>query len=343
MLCTKCQIFLFPNRHISEAEIPKAPSEFSCISQLPASDKVFLKDVLPLLKTAHAFTIDRRPDNENVAYGCVYRTKIARYYLFGNYKKQPKGCKASRKPEASSGRYFSSKERKSMEVCDKLPSLSANNDYLQNEFIPLERCSSSEVPGTSSEDATPVQDHHDSGIRKKVEEYNRRLTADPHNEELWLDFVEFQKTAVCQKQEEQRTKDDVETWLTVDRKTLVEIKSAILEKAVETNPSSKALRLALLEMNGTLWDLEKLSQEWKKLVFSFANDAEVWCQYIHFVQSNLSMFTVSRVVGVYAKCLATLDAINKGTMTSHRELPDSVEHLIGIVTFVFLYVDITGI
>lgn len=291
---------------------------------------------MPLLKTAYAFTIDRRPDNENVSYGCIYRTKIARYRPFGSWKNQSKGHKASKKPEASSGRYFSKEERKSVEICDKLPSLCVTNDYPENEFISLQKCSNSEIPGISSGNATAVQDHHDSGIRKKVEEYNQLLSADPHNENLWLDFVEFQKTAMCQKQEEQRTKDDVETWLKVDRKTLVEIKSAILEKAVEKNPSSKALRLAQLEMNGTLWDLEKLSQEWKKLVFSFANDAEVWCKYIHFVQSNLSMFTVSRVVGVYAKCLMTLDAINKGTMTSHRELPNSMEHMIGIVTLYFL-------
>src|SRR6218665_1924565 len=343
MLCTKCKILLFPNRHISEAEILNSSSEFSCISQLPASDKVFLEEVLPLLKTAHAFTIDRRPDIENVPYGCIYRTKIARYYTFGNSKSQSKGRKASRKPEASSGRYFYSKERKGVEICDKLASHCATNDSSQNEFIPLKRCSNSEIPEISSGNTAPVQDLQDSGIRKKVEEYNRLLSADPHNENLWLDFVEFQKTAVCQKQEEQRTKDDVETWLRVDRGTLVEIKSAILEKAVEKNPSSKALRLAQLQLNGTLWDLEKLSQEWKKLVFSFANDAEVWRQYIRFVQSNLSMFTVSRVVGVYAKCLGTLDAINKGTMTSHRELPNSLEHMIGIVASISIYVDFTHI
>lgn len=319
-------------------EVSSDCMQSSAITQLPVNDKVFVNDVLSLIKTPYAFCVDRKPDKDNITYGCIYRPKIARYRLFGNSKTSSKSGKGKNKSEVDGGRYFSSKGRKFTELHEKILMPNTSKEVLSSDYVAL--LEEKSCVNDSSVD-TPVEVLDDKAllIRKKVEEYNRLLNADPHDENLWLEFVDFQKSALCLKRAENRSKDDVEQWLNADRRTLVEIRSAILEKAVEKNPSSKVLRLAQLELMGSTWEVEKLSQEWKKLVFSFASDANVWRHYLGFVKSNFGTFTVSRVAGVYAKCLTTLDSVRCGTMTSHKELPNTVEDMIDIFQDlgVFLY------
>lgn len=109
----------------------------------------------------------------------------------------------------------------------------------------------------------------------------------------------------------------------------LEKKVAILDRAVENNPSCVELKLERLRLCRELWEPAALLKEWKKLVFLHPNSAPLWRKYLLFMQSHFSTFSVSKVNTVYGKCLSTLAAVQDGSMVSHQVLPGTDEHMLG--------------
>lgn len=140
-------------------------------------------------------------------------------------------------------------------------------------------------------------------------------------------------------------------------RAVLEKKLSIAERAVATNPTCIALQLERLRICQELWEPSVLAKEWKKLVglqqcvlwqllmvrlilfvafqvFLHPNSSPLWRQYLLFIQSYFSSFTVSKVNSAYGKCLSTLSAVLDGSMVSHPALPGTEEDMLGKYNFI---------
>ena len=110
---------------------------------------------------------------------------------------------------------------------------------------------------------------------------------------------------------------------------VLEKKLAILERAIESKPSSVDLKLAKLKLCTEFWEATTLLKEWQKLIFLHPNNTALWQKYLLFCQSQFSTFSVSKIQSLYGKCLSTLSAVRDGSIVSHPELPGTEEAMFG--------------
>ncbi|XP_061109952.1 nuclear exosome regulator NRDE2 [Conger conger] len=168
-----------------------------------------------------------------------------------------------------------------------------------------------------------------SQLAVRVEHFNRRLRENPTDTPTWLEFVRFQDELTGGAGSFTGLEGEPDGRRKSLRMTL-EKKVSILERALESNPTSVELKLARLTLCQELWEPATLLKEWKKLVFLHPNDAPLWRRYLLFTQSQFSTFTVSKVNAVYGKCLSTLASVQDGSMLSHPAQPGTEEAMLEI-------------
>ena len=158
-------------------------------------------------------------------------------------------------------------------------------------------------------------------------EYNRSLLHEPHNVELWMEFIALQ--------------DQLGGWGQADhdkvgkvKRAVLERKVAIFERALESNPTSVELLTGYMELVREFWETEKIVRKWKDIVFHQPHKAQLWLNYIHFCQTSFFSFTVTSQLALYRKCISTLVSILSGSLQSHKPEPDTLDQLLHIV---FLY------
>ncbi|XP_011172062.2 nuclear exosome regulator NRDE2 [Solenopsis invicta] len=131
----------------------------------------------------------------------------------------------------------------------------------------------------------------------KTQEYNERLAENPHNIELWLQYINFQDTLICY-QRHQFTKD-------LQRSTVLK-KLSIVEKALEKNADSKELLKLKLRFMTELTPSDELSNQLEILVNKDSGNIVLWQHFIMVTQASLAMCTVPRVLDLYSKCFCVL-------------------------------------
>ncbi|XP_054828308.1 nuclear exosome regulator NRDE2 isoform X2 [Eublepharis macularius] len=331
-----------------------------------ASSSVWLDDIQGL--TAEVFRTDKKPDPENWQYKSLYRGNIARYKRRGDFclgldqKRQhiiwdnstAEKKRSHKRPE----RYFTKGGLKLLHV-DGVPVGNKNQGSPSHScsWIPVSSLDTDDIPATSSvnplgiydpmttlwlqgkgppehetlkqENPHVISENGNSGLMAKVEEYNKKIREDPTDVKTWMDFVSFQDElmrgpscySVSEGDQEKRKKS---------LKLVLEKKLAILEKAVESNPSNVDLKLARLKLCTEFWEPSAVVKEWQKLVFLHPNNPALWQKYLLFCQSQFSTFLVSKVHSLYGKCLSTLSAVQDGSMVSHPALPGTEEAMLAL-------------
>jgi len=299
------------------------------------SGKVFLQD-LPDLKTVCAYCIDRKPDRNNLACGEIYRTQIARYKHRVRY-----GCLGVESvfpddKSVTAERYFTQGH---VSTADGIP-LHPRKEFVDHRrgfrakpsdttgppFIPLS------VPGSGNitcrqdgDGSTCIEEDHGTlpVCRKRSAELNKLLADNPHDVNSWLELVRCQNSEVGS--------DSLSQGSTPDKvaSAVADIKTAILDRALEKNPASVELKLAQLEVCQGRWEVEKMAAEWKKMVFQHAGDPYVWKQYLSYVRSSFRTFSTSRVTSAYVRAISTLRGARDGTLLSHKAPPLVTTHMIG--------------
>ncbi|KFP81633.1 Protein NRDE2, partial [Apaloderma vittatum] len=167
-----------------------------------------------------------------------------------------------------------------------------------------------------------------SVLMTKVEEYNKKVREDPRDINAWMEFVSFQDELIrgpspyASKGEQEVRRKSL--------KLILEKKLAILERAIESNPSNVDLKLARLKVCTEFWEPPALIKEWQKLIFLHPNNPELWKKYLLFCQSQFTTFSVSKINSLYGKCLTTLAAVQDGSMVSHPLLPGTEEAMLAI-------------
>ncbi|XP_048342184.1 nuclear exosome regulator NRDE2 [Sphaerodactylus townsendi] len=330
------------------------------------SHSIWLDDVQAL--TAELFRTDKKPDPANWQYKSLYRGNIARYKRRGDFclgldqKRQhiiwenstAEKKRSHRRPE----RYYTKDGLKLVNV-DSIPvrSKSQASPSCSGSWIPVSQVDTDDVPATSSvnplgiydplttlwlqgkgppendaskqEEPQVICENGNSGLRAKVEEYNRKVREDPTDVKMWMDFVSFQdelmKAPSCYSISDGEQEKRKRSF-----RLVLEKKLAILEKAVESNPNNVDLKLARLKLCTEFWEPSAVIKEWQKLVFLHPNNPALWQKYLLFCQSQYSTFVISKVHSLYGKCLSTLSAVLDGSMVSHPALPGTEEAMLAI-------------
>ncbi|ELU16786.1 hypothetical protein CAPTEDRAFT_52247, partial [Capitella teleta] len=174
---------------------------------------------------------------------------------------------------------------------------------------------------TEEPEVTETQDA--SWTKRQYEEFNRRLREDPTNVDLWLEFVKFQNEFVSHTADPERQNIRL-------NQALYEIKSSVLKKALEKNPSSTRLKLVQLEVCRDHWEGDKATNTWKEFVFTNPSNPVIWLYYLRFVQSKFTSFTVNGTQKIYIKCLQTLKSLQEGSLKSHTAHAHTTEYMIAI-------------
>ncbi|KAM9555706.1 nuclear exosome regulator NRDE2 isoform 1-T1 [Guaruba guarouba] len=333
----------------------------------PTSSRIVWLDDIQA-STTETFIIDKKPDPSNWAYKSLYQRDIPRYKRKGesclgiDAKKQSvtldssasKKKQSQRQPE----RYFAKDNVKmlntdGMPVCSKIspsdpttfiPIFQVETDDPSDttELNPLGIYDSSTLQwlqgkGCKSADREPENTQQTiqepginikSDLMMKVEEHNKKVRENPGDINAWMEFVSFQDELMggpgpyAGKGEQEVRRKSL--------KFILEKKLAILERAIESNPSNVDLKLARLKICTEFWEPPALIKEWQKLVFLHPNSPELWKKYLLFCQSQFTTFSVSKINSLYGKCLTTLAAVRDGSMVSHPLLPGTEEAMLAI-------------
>ena len=157
------------------------------------------------------------------------------------------------------------------------------------------------VGGLSKEEDT-VFENDDIEMRRI--EFNTKLREQPHNIQLWLEFIDFQDDALKEKvfesnDEKESKKSRKKNGEILRAKALVERKLAICKSAIEKNTRSIELAVKRLELSRDLFDSKTLDQQWKELIFVYPENLELWKRYLLFVQTHYIRFSVTDTIKAY--------------------------------------------
>nr|XP_012805530.2 nuclear exosome regulator NRDE2 [Jaculus jaculus] len=324
---------------------------------------IWLEDIQTL--TGEIFRTDKKPDPANWEYKSLYRGDIARYKRKGdsclgiNPKKQCiswEGASAVKKSSRKHPeRYFTKKNVGLMNTSGVAVSSRTEPPSSESvEFIPVKDSDDVAAPVTTwlnplgiydqsttqwlqgqgpaeqeSKQPDSQPDGENAALKAKVEEFNRKVRENPCDTQLWMAFVDFQdevmrSPGLCalEEGEQERRKKSL--------KLLLEKKLAVLERAIESNPSSVDLKLAKLRLCAEFWEPSTLLKEWQKLIFLHPNNTALWQKYLLFCQSQFSTFSISKLHSLYGKCLSTLSAVKDGSILSHPALPGTEEAMFAL-------------
>ncbi|GAB6029868.1 Protein nrde2 [Chamberlinius hualienensis] len=270
--------------------------------------------------------IDRKCDRNHLVFGSLAPIQIAKYSrkrpltASGDYYKRGNFDKISAR------RYFAYHERLRDEyVTENIStpkitweSFGQNSGYY---FLPLE------VPEIKENESNEEQSVKLTKTSSAI--LHQRLHENPHDVQLWLQFLKSQSDFI----DIHKFIDSESTGNKRDKmveSVILERKLAIVDKAIEHNPKSVELITYKFNLCKDVWDTDKLTSEWKKLLFIHPNNTFLWQQYLQFFQTKFSSFTVSKFVKLNTKCFSTLTKILEGTFQSHVAQPYMEEQVISI-------------
>ena len=295
------------------------------------------------LAPSDAYRLDSHPDHTNVEYDALYSGDIAVYRRHFGGKcmglgphqaiewTDNRGKKEGKKLKTKQSRYFTDNLPQNDSCVCITSQLSSRKGGLATTsgkapfFIALESVRATESASDTVEGGFDVT--QEVYVSQRTATYNQALQNDPHNVQLWMEFLDFQKEASVW---ERGVGGAVSGKVA---RAIDERKLAIFERALEHNPSSEELlvgHLELLRDSGRGQDA--ILKKWKDLLFRMPNKPLLWIKYTEFFRMEFSTFTTASLSALYHKGIATLTAILEGTMQSHRPEPDTARYLLVLFT-----------
>lgn len=312
-----------------EAEIRSNLEKKSVYEEL--KKKTFIEETG--LSAERAFRIDNKPDKNNLAFDSLYRLHVPLYsskqcyHLDASVRIEKKKKKAQKDLDQ---RYFN---HRISSYVTKVKFVHLLSQHTSEDFISLSaapddtECPSDEPMVTDPpvddkslrfasftiSEPEKVQPSVKPSVQQlnhdKTQYYNEYLRNHPTDIEKWMEFIKFQE-----KLHHDSSSDKNENH----SKAILEKKLSIIEKAIHSNPKSLNLMIQRLEMVKNIWEPERVSDEWKRMIFLYPQHKEIWIKYISFVQNHLTYFSTSKVIRIYTRCFGTLNRILEGEFQTHR-------------------------
>lgn len=316
--------------------------------------KVFI-DEMPNLVAEHAFRIDRKSDQNNLIYSSLYKLHIGKYKSLGysclGLPNERIIVRETKPGKHIPARYYSKDVRK-LVTFDSCPPIAKTvsctfpgsdvdvylplskthtdvhhlNDAISGRSKILDKSTTLYLEGKGIPQQKPDSeinppDRKNQANTEKVAYYNKTLHDDPHNIQLWLEYIKFQDT---------NSASTMDTGLSSRKSRIVmEIKMSIMEKAIAQNQSSVDLRIAQLELCQDNWDDSKITEAWENLLFVHTGNSLLWKRYLVYIQSRFATFSVSKVTKAYHKCFKQLCAVLVGQLHARHISQDLEEDILG--------------
>lgn len=288
------------------------------------------------LELEKAFRIHKKPDHDNRSFGGLYRLDIALH------KRDPKlKClglkpdqvvdiepkKKKKKNAESPQRYWGNKDLStpdSLLVACLVTGTAGKASYGFSKnfsYVPLELPSQAGQTTGIGETMSQVDAKQvvPDTITSQTKNFNQRVREDPGDVKAWLALAELQSEHV-QFGDNLTLNSLNKIGLEKHKKTSkisLEKKLAVLEQAVEKNPSSSDLIIPYMDLCVETASSDKIVDKWRDILFNQPQKTLLWKHYLMFCQSNFSTFSVSNTLAIYSKCFSTLSAIRDGVFKSH--------------------------
>ena len=201
-----------------------------------------------------------------------------------------------------------------------------------------------EVKDRDDKTADEVEDIQLHKIQQKTRKFNEQLRLKPKDESLWLEYVDFQDVAMAEAEFSLKSKDDDDGGdeeevkvskkkkkagsLMVRTKAIVEKKLAILKTALDHNPKSVTLAVKRLELSKEILDSQTLDRQWKELIFLFPGNVQVWNEYLAFMTSHFTTFSLSKITEAFKSCFQKLKEMALDAFQQSQDLENQIANLV---------------
>ena len=279
------------------------------------------------------YRIDRKSDPDNLRYDTVYSGSVsvyrrrfeclglgAKYKLKWNDGRSKLSKRQRKKRLGGELRYFTDRLKHTASEVNIPRKLTHSGVNTLSEFVEIGREAS--IKEDVEDDSLTVERY----MSKLTAEYSNSLLEQPHNVDLWMEFLTFQD----QLMEWGHLAGEGGDFRARKKQAIAERKMSIYERALEQNPVSEELLMGYMSLVREKWDTDKMIKRWKDLVFQQPNRPVLWLGYIHFCQTNFSSFRTSSLNSLYSKCITTLASIVEGTLKSHLPLPRTPAYMLTI-------------
>ena len=178
--------------------------------------------------------------------------------------------------------------------------------------------------------------HHK--IQLRTRDYNESLRFNPHNVDLWLEYIDFQDMAMADSEFtlKENNEDDPELnkkmkkkmkkgSVLIRSKAIIEKKLSILKTALDHNPKSVILSVKRLNLSKEIMDSSTLNRQWKELLFLFPGDIQIWDHYLSFLTSHFTTFTLKKITNAYKECFQKLQTMaGDAYRTDQKDIEDQM-------------------
>ncbi|CAH0553769.1 unnamed protein product [Brassicogethes aeneus] len=148
--------------------------------------------------------------------------------------------------------------------------------------------------------------------------YNKSLSDNPKDIEVWLKYVKFQDTLY--QFEKVYKKGSMAKALRV----LAERKLSIIDKALTHNPNCEILLRERLGVAVSTYPADELQVMLKNTVEKDQSNIIFWQGYIETTQCNMSLCNTPAVLNLYTKCLSVLHKLRRNSSLDRPTLEESI-------------------
>lgn len=308
-----------------EYEDAKIPHREELIAK-HSSHKTFLEDVK--ISPKYAFREDLKGDKSFLSLTTLPLSQTA------EYERKIKEFDKSAKRKKSGIRYFSKDyqkkfKRQKFQDLSSLIKAKETFDYQKTyiKFSPEAFDQSEEVEDSE------FQLHE---IQQKTKTYNESLRLNPKDVKTWLEYVDFQDLALADSEFHSVASDEPEpkkkksnSNVMLRTKAIVEKKLSILKSALDHNPKSVDLSVKRLNLlKEVIMDSSTLNRQWKELLFLLPTNVQVWDQYLTFLASHFTTFSLSKITQAYQECFQRLQSMTTQANFRNVDLEEQMSHII---------------
>ncbi|KAK9878867.1 hypothetical protein WA026_003698 [Henosepilachna vigintioctopunctata] len=246
-------------------------------------------------RESDVFYIDKKSNSEFLTVKTICRPSVAKYkisyYLIGTNKKKE---------------FFKRYFKKIKEAHSSASKEEINKDLSGKELL------------NSDFDTCKEQKE----LMQTTAFYNKSLSDEPNNVEMWLKFIDFQD--VIFKSEKTFKKGSFAKAL----RTSAERKLSILEKALSHNPNSEDLHRKRLNIMVSVYPADELQKHLKILLEKDTGNIILWQGYIEATQCSMSHCNTLSVLNLYILCLSNLHKLKRNTGFDNKILEESILRIV---------------
>ena len=220
-----------------------------------------------------------------------------------------------------------------------------------------------ENEASDDDDTEENNDIKHNEIQQKTKAFNEHLRKNPYDIDSWLEYVEFQNEALAgtdftstsansdgktwmwfykiveisinkilisePRPEPKTSKASRERSVFIRNKAIVEKKLSILKTALDHNPKSVILYVKRLHLSKEIQDSKTLNRQWKELLFLFPSEIQVLDEYLRFLASHFTSFSLTNVTEEYKNAFQKLKNLaGDAFQQNHADIENQMTNII---------------